>query len=101
MGCTIDRWTAKATGTDSNRVITVKGEGECTTSNFQLRLEPTNEGIIDNPDLAALKLVIDEPEAGPEVMTPVQVETEIQGDPAVTVRIDTKEGSEMVEVEEG
>jgi hypothetical protein len=100
MGCTIERWTAKATGSDSDRVITVRGEGECTTSNYEPRLELTNEGVVDNPDLVAVALVVEEPGTGPEVVTPVQVEIEINGDPATRVRIDTAEGSESVDVKE-
>lgn len=68
MGCTIEQWTAKSTGSDS--------------------------------DWAAVRLVVEEPEVGPEVMTPVQVEIQIEGDPATKVRIDTPDGSESIEVEE-
>jgi len=99
MGCSIDQWTATASGSDAERVIAVRGEGECTTSNYQVRLEPAPE-IVDDPEVYALRLVVEEPEVGPEVMTPVQVETEVRGDPASRVRIDTPEGTQMVEVEE-
>ena len=96
MGCTISEWQATATGQADERVITVIGEGECTSSGHVLRLEPTNEGIVDDPDTVALRLVVENPEVGAEVITPVHVETEIHGDPATCVRIDTPSGSEGV-----
>jgi hypothetical protein len=101
MSCTIDQWKASATGSGSERLITVSGKGECTQGGYQLRLEPTNEGIVDNPDETALRLIVEEPEVGTDVITPVQVETEIRGDPAIRVRIDTPDGSKWVEVAEG
>jgi hypothetical protein len=101
MSCEIDKWKASASGSGEERVIRVSGEGECTTGGHQLRLERSNEGFVDDPDVVAIRLVVEEPEVGPEVMTPVQVETEIQGDPAIRVRIDTPEGGHMVDVEAG
>jgi hypothetical protein len=50
--------------------------------------------------VVALRLVVEEGEVGSEVITPVHVETEVRGDPAVKVRIDASEGSAWVEVEE-
>jgi len=101
MSCTIDDWEATAAGAGSTRVITVKGRGECTQGGHQLRLEPTNEGVIDDPNVTALRLVIEEPEVGTDLMTPVEVKAEVHGDPAIRVRIDTTEGSEWVDVVEG
>lgn len=101
MSCAIEQWEAHASGAGSERVITVRGEGKCTQGGYQLRLEPTNEGIIDDPDSAALRLIIDEPEVGTDVITPVEVEAKILGDPAIRLRIDTAEGSSWVEVSEG
>jgi hypothetical protein len=100
MGCKIARWSARATGSGPDRVIKVSGDGECSRAGYELRLEPTNEGIVDDPDVVALRLVVEESEVGAEVITPVHVETEVRGDPAVKVRIDTSEGSEGVDVEE-
>jgi hypothetical protein len=99
LSCKIDAWRATATGEGEGRVIMVSGDGECGTPDHELRLEPTNEGVVDDPEVAALRLVVIEPEVGPEVMTPEHVETEIKGDPAIRVRIDTEEGSRFVEVE--
>src|SRR5215213_2035250 len=100
MGCTIERWTAQATGSGEERVITVRGEGECTQGGYQLRLELTNEGPIDDPEWAAVRLFVEEPENGTDLMTPVQVELKIEGDPATKVRIDMPEGSENVDIKE-
>jgi hypothetical protein len=100
MSCTIDRWTATATGSGEDRVIKVKGEGQCTRKgDHRFILEPANEGPRDDPDLVAVRLVIEEAEVGIEVINDVTVETEINGDPATKVRIDTPEGSHMAEVE--
>lgn len=100
MGCTVERWTAKATGSGDERVIVVKGEGECTGGGYQPRLERTNEGIVDDPDVLALRLVIEKPGPDTTVMKPFKVDIEVQGDPATKVRIDTPDGSQGVEVEE-
>jgi hypothetical protein len=101
MGCTVDQWLAKATGSGSDRIITVTGKGECTRGGDKARLERGNDGIVDDPEVLVLRLVVEEAEFGPDVMTPFEVEIEVQGDPAVRVRIDTSEGTEVVEVEEG
>jgi hypothetical protein len=101
MSCQIDDWKASASGFADERVITVTGDGECTTGGHKLRLEPTEEGVFDDPDIVALKLVVEEPEAGPEVITPVHVETEIKGDPAIKVRLDIEGGSRFIDVESG
>jgi hypothetical protein len=100
MGCKIDRWSAQSNGSGEDRVIKVSGDGECNQAGYELRLEPTNEGVVDDPEVVALRLVIEEKEAGAEVITHVHVETEVRGDPATRVRIDTSDGSEWVEVEE-
>jgi hypothetical protein len=100
MSCTIDQWKANATGVGSQRVIAVRGEGECTQGGYKLRLEPTNEGIIDDPDVAALRLIVEAPKIGTDVLSSVEVETEIHGDPAIKIRIDTAEGSKWVDVSE-
>jgi hypothetical protein len=100
MGCTVDQWAASATGSGSDRVITVRGKGECTGGGYELCLKPTNEGVIDQPDTVALRLVVEEPEVATDVMTPVAVETQIYGDPAIKVRVDTTEESYWIEVAE-
>jgi hypothetical protein len=75
-------------------VIKVKGKGECSHAGYKVRLELTNEGVWDDPEVAALALVVEEEEVGAEVMTPFVVEEEIKGDPAVRIRIDIHDGSE-------
>jgi hypothetical protein len=100
MGCTISEWTATASDDGDTRTVRVAGSGECTQSGYRLRLEPTNEGVVDDPEVAALRLIVEAPEHGADVMTPVEVEFEIRGDPAVRIRIDTPDGSEWVSVDE-
>jgi len=100
MGCNIDRWSASSSGAGPDRVIKVTGDGDCNRAGYTLRLEPTNEGIVDDPEVVALRLVVEEGESGAEVITPVHVETEVRGDPAIKVRIDTADGSAWVAVEE-
>ena len=90
MSCTIDQWKANATGVGSQRV----GEGKASARKVDpLRLKPTNEGIIDDPDVAALRLIVEAPKD-------VEVEAEIHGDPAIKIRIDTAEGSKWADVSE-
>jgi hypothetical protein len=95
MGCKIERWTARRDG----RRLRVSGEGECTEGGYEIRLELTNEGIVDEPDLIALRLHIEPPEAGPTVITPVSVEWSTEVAAVINrVRVDTPEGSEMLYV---
>lgn len=98
MSCSIEEWKASASGEGEDRVIKVSGDGECTRDGCSARLEPTNEGIVDNPEIAVLSLKVDCPEIGLEVMRPVHVEAEIEGDPATKVEIRTSDGPEMVDV---
>jgi hypothetical protein len=100
MGCTFSNWTATASGDGDSRTVKVTGSGECTQGGYSVRLEPTNEGVVDDPEVAALRLVIEAPEAGTDVMTPVRVEYEIRGDPAIRIRVDTPDGTEWVSVED-
>ncbi len=89
MSCDIKTWNAHVHEADGKRTLHVTGEGECTSSGHTLSLERTNEGIIDNPDVIAIALKIDEPEVGADVITPETVEGifEIGGDPATRVEI--------------
>lgn len=47
----------------------VSGVCELRSSSIRLELRPGNEGIVDEPDLFVLELVIDEPEVGDGLMT--------------------------------
>jgi hypothetical protein len=100
MGCTIERWTAKATGSGEDRVITVRGEGKCTSGGNKLSLEARPDGIVDEPDVVTMQLVIDEPGSGTTVMTDVSVEEEVHDQSATRVRIRTADGIEGVDVKE-
>jgi len=99
MGCTMDSWQAAATSDDSGRQLVVIGEGSCTQGGFSLRLEPTNEGIVDDPAVIALRLVVEAPEMGTDVITPAHVEYRMKVGEAVNrVRVDTPDGSHWLEV---
>jgi hypothetical protein len=99
MGCDIRDWTAIREGGQ----LFVRGDGTCTEGGYELRLDLTNEGIVDEPDLVALRLRIDAPEAGPDVITPVSVEwsTNDPGGGIRRVRVDTDDGSHMISVTHG
>jgi hypothetical protein len=99
MGCKIDSWQATATSDDGKRQLVVIGDGSCTQGGFTLLLEPTNEGIVDDPALIALRLVVTAPEMGTDVITPAHVEyrTEV-GEAVNRIRIDTSDGSHWLEV---
>jgi len=99
VSCSIDTWTATATGHDEARVIRVVGDGQCSCASCVLTLEPTNVGIVDDPRVAALLLRVQVPTEAAQVITPARVETEIKG-PAVEVRVDTDSGAHWVSVTE-
>jgi hypothetical protein len=101
MGCTIDRWTAKAAGTGEDRAITVRGEGECTKTGYELRLDQVPDGVVEEPDVVTLRLSVEEPEVGNPVMTPISVEAVVPDEAATKVRIQTADGLEGIDVEEG
>jgi hypothetical protein len=88
MSCSMANWSATAAG--EPRVLRVRGEGECTQGGHTLRLIPDNEGVVNDPALVVLRLEIDEPQIGTDVMTPTEVkfETEVDRDVvAVEVRL--------------
>jgi hypothetical protein len=101
MSCMIDRCAATATGSGSDRVITVVVEGECPHTGYRVALELTNEGFWDDPEVVALDLVIDEEEVGEDTMTPFKVDREVRGDPATRVRLGTPDGVKGIEIKEG
>ena len=59
MGCRIETWSAKL---EADR-LTVIGTGEC-TQRRTFSLEPTNEGIVDEPDLISTATADREPAIG-------------------------------------
>ncbi len=81
MSCSITNWRATTSG--SPRLLRVRGEGECTQGGHTLRLLPDNEGIIDDPALIVLRLEIDEPDVGPDVITPIEITYETEVDEKV------------------
>jgi hypothetical protein len=94
----IDEWKATATGEGGSRIIHLVGDGEAPTPGYELKLAPTNEGVWDDPDLAAVALEVTPPEGGvAEVITPTHVEVDLQ-DPAIRIRIDTDWGEEWADV---
>jgi|GEM_PF-5376738 len=100
MGCKIERWTAKATGSGKDRMVTVRGEGECSGDGYELSLEPVPDGIVDEPDVVTMRLVVREPKHGTTVMTDVSVEEAVHDQAATRVRVRTADGIEGVPVEE-
>jgi hypothetical protein len=101
MGCKIEKWQAATQTENGARLLEVIGEGECTQGGYSLRLESTNEGIRDDPEVVALRLIITPPEAGTDVITPARVEYQGKVDSTVRrVRVDTPDGSEWITVNE-
>ena len=49
-------------------VLHVSGKCEVASSSTDIRLEPDNEGIVDDPELFVLRLVVDEPPVGDTMM---------------------------------
>jgi hypothetical protein len=99
MSCDITEWSATASDEGGERKLQVVGEGECTMGGYQLRLEPTNEGTPDIEEDINLRLEIDEPESGPDVMTPVRVEFETTVSPKVKlVRLHGLNGGKELEI---
>jgi hypothetical protein len=74
--CTWDRasFTARAIYTGENRLVRVRGSGECPTGGFAAELVAGNAGI--NPDPGELVLEIQEtaPEVGTDALTALEVE---------------------------
>lgn len=56
-------WYNRMPGADDPE-LHVAGKVECESSSVELRLELDNEGIVDEPDLIALRLTATEPDAG-------------------------------------
>ena len=80
--CTWDpsTFTATAIYTGENRLLRVRGSGECPTGGFTAELVPGNAGI--NPDPSELVLEIQEtaPDIGPDVVSPLEVDTTFEVD---------------------
>src|SRR5690349_12097351 len=84
MGVTIQTWFAQARQDAGRRIVHVRGDGKATQAGYKLKLEWTNEGIIDVPDLIALVLVVTSPGVAAQVITPVSVDWEDRVAPEVT-----------------
>jgi hypothetical protein len=87
MNCQWDAWYNLMPGADAE-ILHVVGEVEVPSSSIALRLEPTNEGIVDDPTLIALKLVVERPEAGDDMMAKKEVSWEDRAPGIKRVRID-------------
>jgi hypothetical protein len=44
---------------DRGRIVRVSGTCQCDSDGYMIRLEPTNESVVDDPSLIALRCVID------------------------------------------
>jgi len=69
MGCEPQQSSAVARQHDGHRKVRVEVTMECSTDGYTLKLEPTNEGVIDNPKLIVLRLRVIEPHSAPTVIT--------------------------------
>ena len=67
--CLDDKWDAwynKQPGAEDDR-LHVAGKVGCSSSSIELTLLPTNEGVVDDPDLFVLRLDATEPEVGDDL----------------------------------
>lgn len=106
MGCECGNWEAwrnrmPGGDPDRGRVVRVSGTCQCDSDGYDIKLEPTNEGIVDDPSLIALRCIINAPEAGATVMTEERVNWEGPVEESVTrVRIDCGDESSLVTIGE-
>ncbi len=79
-----DRMPGSADGT-----LRVAGKCKVSSSSTQLRLEQDNEGIVPDPELVVLRLVVEEAAVGDTMMSTKDVSIEIQesGVKRVLIRI--------------
>jgi len=84
---------------DRGKIVRVSGTCQCESDGYEITLEPTNEGVIDDPSLMALRCVIESPEEGPTVMTDEPVNWEGAVEASVTrIRIDCGGDSTFIEI---
>ena len=101
MSCSMHSWTATAQKSDSGRKLAVIGEGKCPKAGYELRLERGNPRINPDPKALVLRLVIEAPQGGAQVETPVSVQYEDKISNEVTlVIIRTAEGNQTISISE-
>ena len=87
LRCTWDpaSFSAWAIYTGENRLVGVRGSGECPTGGYTVELVPGDAGI--NPDPSELVLDLQEtaPEVGTDALTPVEIEQFFEVDYGVHV----------------
>jgi hypothetical protein len=104
MACDCGQWEAwrnrvPGDGPDRGELVRVSGTCQCDSDGYEITLASTNEGIIDDPRLIALRCVFEPPDMGATVMTEEQVNWEGAVEDAVTrVRIDCGGDSTFVEI---
>jgi hypothetical protein len=67
-----DAWYDQMPGADHD-VLHVAGKCEVSSSSTELELEPTNEGIVDDPELFVLRLVVKKSPVGDTMMATKEV----------------------------
>lgn len=65
-------WYDRMPGADQD-VLHVAGRCEVDSSSTQIRLEPYNEGIVDDPELFVVRVVVDETDWGDTMMDTKEV----------------------------
>lgn len=72
-------WYDHQPGGGSDRdLLRVAGKCEVDSSSVELSLEPTNEGIVDDPDVVVLALCEKRPDVGTDDMAVKDVSTEVR-----------------------
>jgi hypothetical protein len=76
LRCTWDRatFTATAIYTGENRLVRVRGSGECPSGGWTAELVEGNAGIHPDPEELVLEIRETEPEYGTDALTPVEVD---------------------------
>ena len=89
MTCEITIWDAHVHEKNGKRTLHITGEGECTSSGHTLRLVRALDGVIDDPEIFAVTLEVDDSAVGSPVATPEKVEEffDLGGDPASRVEV--------------
>ena len=77
LRCTWDpsTFSAWAIYTGENRIVGVRGSGECPTGGFSAELVEGNAGINPDPSELVLDIQETEPEFGPDVLSSLEVES--------------------------
>jgi hypothetical protein len=83
---------------DQRRELIVSGTCTCTKTGYTLKLEAANAGVVPQPDIVTLQLVVTEPEFGEDTVTDTQVETYITkiGPASKEVHIRVPDGPDLV-----